>query len=327
MAVFQIFFFNAAAAFYTYVLAHLAIKGGVDVACFSQFVGSPPISKWGIKDMQFPSGTMISWETGLGNAKYWALKLILEHLQIGDVIQSPNIVQLGKSVAPVRQVACEAVGPWTFNNEITFSCNSPDARIEHIWADMGLTPSGECGNFKPNKNCSNALGATAWAALECMGRHTCTLRKESKVADFLTCPIESLVMKSTQLFDQRLTVQARCSGNEGIRTSAEYSGNSVYSLGFTSRQSGTKKLLLVNKESKPLDIKLDIAELTDAGAVAHIVDPQSVSRGAANGIRQEIWKPSGTASYTLVTLQPYAVAIAIVGNATALDTAAPSLLV
>merc|ERR1711920_397133 len=104
-------FFNAAAAFYTYVITQLASKRGIDFACFSQFVGSPPIAKWGIKDMQFPSGTMISWETGLGNAKYWALKLILDHMHKGDVIHSVDVAQVETVETSVKQVACEAIGP------------------------------------------------------------------------------------------------------------------------------------------------------------------------------------------------------------------------
>merc|ERR1719197_2353894 len=98
-------FFNAAASFLAYVYTNVA-KKGIDIACFSQFVGNPPIEKWGIKDMNFPSGSMISWETGLGNAKYWALKLLLTHLHKGDVIHSTNIAETAAAPSVVRQTAC-----------------------------------------------------------------------------------------------------------------------------------------------------------------------------------------------------------------------------
>jgi len=301
-------FFNAAGAFYTYVFAHLAQKHGVDFACFSQFVGSPPIEKWNINDMQFPSGTMISWETGLGNAKYWALKLLLTHLHQGDIIQSASVTS-HQLVAPVQHVACEAVGPWTFNNEITLTCNDPNARIDHVWADMGHAPSGHCGAYVADKNCSNHIITSAWASLKCFGRHSCTLDRESLTADYFTCPYQTFVLKTEQLFMQRFTVQARCTGEEGIRTSAEYKGDSVYSLGFTSPDKKTKKLLFVNKQNYALTIKLDVGDSGAASATAHIVDPTSVQRGSAQGIRQEQWN-----QHSLVTLQPYAVVIAIVNS-------------
>merc|ERR1712087_596988 len=151
--------------------------------------------------------------------------------------------------------------------------------------------------------------------------------KEGKIQDILTtCPEQTIIKKSNQYFQQRLTVQARCSGDKGIKTSAEYTGNSVYSAGFTSSDAQkTKKLLFVNKQNHALDIKVDVAEIGTGGAIAHIVDPLSVQRGSAQGIRQEVWKVSGSSiKHALVTLQPYAVVIVTLGNETAAtDTVTP----
>lgn len=308
-------YFNAAGSFFAYAMAHVAMKG-IDVACFSQFVGSPPIEKWGISDMQFPSGTMISWDTGLGNAKYWVLKLFLDHVQKGDIIRQTTTTVPGEEIvkAPAQQFMCEAVGPWTFNNEITLTCNDPEARIEYIWADMGLTPSGQCGNYQPDKNCSNHLLATAWAAAQCLGRRSCTLTKESRVSQFLTCPIQTFVSKTVDIFAQRLTLQARCTGKQGGHTSAEYTGDSVFSVALISPDSKSKKLLLVNKLQHPVHVKITADELGVGGATAYIVDPSSVSRGAAQGIRQETWAATAVNASTVVTLQPYAVAFAVMGQ-------------
>merc|ERR1719343_559212 len=121
---------------------------------------------------------MISWETGLGNAKYWVLKLFLDHVKTGDIMQKATIRNAQVMAPPeVRKVMCEAVGPWTFNNEVTLTCNDPDARIDNIWADWGLEPHGQCGSYRPNRNCTNSPLATAYAALTCLGRRSCTLRK------------------------------------------------------------------------------------------------------------------------------------------------------
>jgi hypothetical protein len=253
---------------------------------------------------------MISWETGLGNAKYWVLKLFLDHVQKGDLIQETTtrettvedvIEEEAKS-----QYMCAAVGPWTFNNEITLTCNDPSARIDHIWADMGKTPSGQCGNYKPNQNCSNHLLATAWAGIECLGRRSCTLQKENRVADFAVCPDHT-----ASLLEQRLTLQARCTGDQGIKTSAEYHGDSIFSKAFVSPDTKTRKLLLVNKVEHPVDVKISAAVLGTGGAKAYIVDPKSVSRSSAQGIRQEDWMAPPTFSSLVVTLQPYSVAIAV----------------
>jgi hypothetical protein len=317
-------FFNAAAAFWAYTFTHIAMRD-IEFACFSQFVGSPPIEQWGIKDMSFPSGSMISWETGLGNAKYWVLKLFLDHLHKGDIIQNTTTqITTMKPVraGPAAKFMCEAVGPWTFNNEITLTCNDPDARIDNIWADSGLRPEGQCGHYQHNSNCSNHLLATAWAFAECFGRRSCTLKKESKTADFFVCPIQTLIKKDVQLFDQTLSVQASCTGDKGGHTSAEYTGPAIFSKAFISPDKKIKKLLFVNKMSHPVRVKVTAAEFVRSGAKAYIVDPQAVTRSSAQGIREETWASQHASASTVVTLQPYAVAIAVFSSSTSTSQAA-----
>merc|ERR1719375_308724 len=99
-------YFNAAASFLAYVFINVA-KKGIDIACFSQFVGNPPIEKWGIQDMNFPSGSMISWETGLGNAKYWVLKLLIEHIKKGDLFVGASVKSQVAEVITPKQAMCE----------------------------------------------------------------------------------------------------------------------------------------------------------------------------------------------------------------------------
>lgn len=67
-------YWNLAGALYAYLYAELA-KMGIEIAGQSQLVGYPG---------QFPSVTMIDWETGKPNARYWALKLLKDNFKPGD---------------------------------------------------------------------------------------------------------------------------------------------------------------------------------------------------------------------------------------------------
>jgi hypothetical protein len=67
-------YWNAAASLYAYLFVELS-KLGVDVIGESQLVGYPS---------QFPSVTMIDYNHGKPNARYWVLKLILDNFHAGD---------------------------------------------------------------------------------------------------------------------------------------------------------------------------------------------------------------------------------------------------
>jgi hypothetical protein len=67
-------YWNAAASLYAYLFAELS-KLGVDVIGESQLVGYPS---------QFPSVSMIDYNNGKPNARYWVLKLIHDNFHPGD---------------------------------------------------------------------------------------------------------------------------------------------------------------------------------------------------------------------------------------------------
>ena len=69
-------YWNLCGAVFAYVYAGLA-RQGIDILGASQLVGYPT---------QFPSVTMLDWNTGLPNARYWVLKLLRDNLQPGDKI-------------------------------------------------------------------------------------------------------------------------------------------------------------------------------------------------------------------------------------------------
>ncbi|MGB6190840.1 MAG: glycosyl hydrolase family 39, partial [Terracidiphilus sp.] len=67
-------YWNAAGALYAYLFVELS-KLGVDVIGESQLVGYPS---------QFPSVSMIDYNSGKPNARYWVLKMIKDNLGPGD---------------------------------------------------------------------------------------------------------------------------------------------------------------------------------------------------------------------------------------------------
>ncbi len=74
-------YWNLSGAVYAYVYAELA-KLGIEYAGESQLVGYPT---------QWPSVSMVDWETGQPNARYWVLKLIHENFGPGDKLMATNM--------------------------------------------------------------------------------------------------------------------------------------------------------------------------------------------------------------------------------------------
>jgi hypothetical protein len=74
-------YWNLSGALYAYLFGRLN-ELGIDVVGESQLVGYPT---------QFPSVTMLDWNTGRPNARYWVLKLLRENFGPGDtMVESRN---------------------------------------------------------------------------------------------------------------------------------------------------------------------------------------------------------------------------------------------
>jgi hypothetical protein len=69
-------YWNLSGALYAYVFAEMT-RLGIDVVGESQLVGYPG---------QFPSVSMVDWNTGKPNARYWVLKLLKDNFGPGDRI-------------------------------------------------------------------------------------------------------------------------------------------------------------------------------------------------------------------------------------------------
>jgi hypothetical protein len=71
-------YWNLSGATFAYVFAHLALLG-IDIAGQSQLVGYPT---------QFPSVSLVDWNTGAPNARFRVLQLLKDHFGPGDQIVS-----------------------------------------------------------------------------------------------------------------------------------------------------------------------------------------------------------------------------------------------
>jgi hypothetical protein len=69
-------YWHLTAAMYAYIFGELS-RLGIDVAGESQLVGYPT---------QFPSVSMVDWETGKPNARFWVLRLLKDNFAPGDKI-------------------------------------------------------------------------------------------------------------------------------------------------------------------------------------------------------------------------------------------------
>ena len=74
-------YWNLSGALYAYVFAELNAMG-IEYAGESQLVGYPT---------QFPSVSMVDWNTGQPNARYWVLKLLHDNFGPGDKLMDTHI--------------------------------------------------------------------------------------------------------------------------------------------------------------------------------------------------------------------------------------------
>lgn len=73
-------FWNLSGAVWAYLYGHLAAKG-IDIITAAELIDYPG---------QFASTTLVNWETGEPNARYWVLKLLHDNFGPGDKVIEPN---------------------------------------------------------------------------------------------------------------------------------------------------------------------------------------------------------------------------------------------
>lgn len=149
-------YWNLSGATYAYILLEL-MKMGIDVAGESQLVGYPT---------QFPDVSMMNWETGSPNARYWVLHLLHENFGPGDqlvetdghpagVISQAFITKKGRKVLFIN----------TRDKEITFSLPSEMKGATVIATDISTMDNPPARSTVANANITLRPFAVAVAVL------------------------------------------------------------------------------------------------------------------------------------------------------------------
>jgi len=127
-------YWNLSGAMYAYIYLELS-KIGIDAAGESQLVGYPT---------QYPSVSMMNWENGKPNARYWVLKLLKDSFEPGDelvntqsgtsaVVAQGFITNNGKKLLLINkgdegvqlELPAESKGAWIRFVDITTGDNPP----------------------------------------------------------------------------------------------------------------------------------------------------------------------------------------------------------
>lgn len=126
-------YWNLAGAMYAHLFLELT-KIGIDVAGESQLVGYPS---------QFPDVSMMNWENGKPNARYWVLRLLRDNFGPGDKLVNTNlgggvdnqgfvtpkgrkILLINKKNVEARvQLPAEAKGAWVSCVDVSTRENPP----------------------------------------------------------------------------------------------------------------------------------------------------------------------------------------------------------
>lgn len=128
-------YWNLAGALYAHLFLELT-KMGIDVVGESQLVGYPT---------QFPDVSMVNWENGNGNARYWVLKLLIDHFHKGDKLVQTNSNVPGVAAQGFVGVNSKRVLLINKKNtrvEMTLPQATAAAKIRYVDVTTGESPPG-----------------------------------------------------------------------------------------------------------------------------------------------------------------------------------------
>ena len=216
---------------------------------------------------QFPSVSLLDWETGAPNARYQVLKLLIDQTSVGMGLMNTTVappapanpfcgsaVNLGSGRAAVVELAC-APGAGTIS--------------EVLFADYGL-PAGDCPAWAPNPTCSAATNATALVRSACVGQASCRV----SVTD--GGPLGDPCLNTVKT----LAIVAQCAAAPGGAQVGE--GSPVFALGVTGAAGAARRVLLLNKSARPQAASVQgsaggtwawVDEATGSGPAATMVVP------------------------------------------------------
>jgi hypothetical protein len=222
-------YWNAAAGMYAYEFVRFAALG-VEVLGMSQLVGYPELTSYpsepGFLEPQFPSVAILNWTTGLGTARYWVLKMLIDEFQPGDSLINTTTTT-GPSSDP--NPFCGSV---VNGNNLNLECSDPSATIDQIQFASYGTPAGTCGSYAVGA--CNAANSTAIVESACLGKNSCSV--------FAMTPVFGDPCYGTIKY---LDVQAHCSSGGGFQPGVI---TPVSAQAFVTVD-GKRKVLVINKDS------------------------------------------------------------------------------
>lgn len=127
-------YWNLAGAMYAYIFLELT-KMGIDVVGESQLVGYPT---------QFPDVSMVNWENGNPNARYWVLKLLIENFHSGDKLVKTSLNLSGVAAqAFIRSAGGKRIlliNKENTHSELSLPEGTTGARISYVDIITGENP-------------------------------------------------------------------------------------------------------------------------------------------------------------------------------------------
>ncbi len=126
-------YWNLAGAMYAHIFLELT-KMGIDVVGESQLVGYPS---------QFPDVSMVNWENGKPNARYWVLKLLVDNFHAGDKLVKtdlgvPGVVAQGFAGPKSKRILL--INKKNTSVELKLSKEISGAKISYVDLTTGENP-------------------------------------------------------------------------------------------------------------------------------------------------------------------------------------------
>jgi hypothetical protein len=196
---------------------------------------------------QYPSVSLLNWTDGSGNARFWALKLLLEEFPVGESMVASSI---STPEAGAETICSEANYP----NPAVLRCLDAGAVISDITFASYGTPEGSCGNYAVNASC-NAPNSSFISESYCAGKQGCTV---PAITPIFGDPCVGTYKK--------LVIQARCSRGNGTTAPSP-----LFAQGFVSALSKTRKILLVNKVARDLVVSFPSERVAGAALCFFLV--------------------------------------------------------
>ena len=244
----------ASGAAFVCTYAQLAALGRVAAVGMGVYSAHPALPAWAVNHSAHPSTSMTNWTTGQPNARYWALKLLVDHVPAGTRLLARG------AWAPVPRAECFCARSRSREGypPVTLQCSAGDAVITDIAAAVHGVLAGTCGNISADPGCRADLRDLV--AERCVNRNMCTLPVMPMAWD------DPCSDRAEDVF-----VQATCSVLSGTGTPEPSLAAQLFVQPLVT-PAGTKKILVVNTQSVATVFSVSAAGAPFRTLVAHVLD-------------------------------------------------------